>query len=130
MKYSACPDLTKNYPAIDGIAKPERNHHRSDNNCMAEDRVYFDSAEEAIRSDVLPILDLSDAEFEHWYRERFDALTKVLKEWELIGSIPNLGWTDQPMTFGQSVTQFRYQIEGLNEALNHLVALKDRRLAK
>ncbi len=66
-------EWSEKYPAIDGITNGEG--------------VYF---QKPIRSDIEEILNLNDEEFNHWFSERRIASLKLLNDYELVGSIPDL----------------------------------------
>lgn len=68
------PELTKLYPAIDGIAKDRREGHY---------------AEDPIRSDILEILSFDQAKFDAWHKNRYEAIKKHLNEWTVMGDVPD-----------------------------------------
>lgn len=67
------PEWSEKYPALDGITNGKG--------------VYF---QKPIRSDIEEILKLNDKEFNNWFSERKITAQKLLKNYELIGSIPDL----------------------------------------
>lgn len=119
------PELTAQFPAIDGIAKPDRNHRRGED-CMDNPVTWYDLAEDPIRKDVLKIIMLPDHEFESWYLARHNAIRAILTPYELVSSIPNLSNGAHTSVFG-SYTVFRETAETLRKAKDHLKLLKKRR---
>lgn len=74
------PDLTRDYPAIDGITKDEEDSF---------------PAKTAVRSDVENILEMSDNDFNLWYLERRDAISSLLRTYNLVGDIPDLRFANE-----------------------------------
>ncbi len=84
MKFKEHPEWVTEYPAIDGIAKKA---------------LSFFPAQRAIRSDVEEILAKNEFEFNEWYQPRRNAVGRLLEDYKLIGSIPNLEFSDENKKF-------------------------------
>lgn len=101
-RIKARPELSKKFPAIDGLP---------------------DSQGLTVRPDIAGILELSDDEFEQWYQERFDAVSSMLAQIRLIGSVPSLAKKrvereeDETMA---SFSEFYVLLEDLEEAMGVL----------
>ena len=117
------PSLTDKYPAIDGIptaASPGVWEGDFGGPRGAKD------AKEAIRPDVLPILQMTAQQYEEWHGDRMRAIERRLNELKLICTIPNLRYEVMPYNFN-TFTQFKNEIECLNRAKETLRALSKRR---
>jgi hypothetical protein len=109
------PEWTKKYPAIDGIAKSER-----------PSGDYFYPEEKAIRSDIEEILKMNDTNFNRWYNKRKVATENMLKQYEIIGSIPSLNYPFEK--FQNKLTASSYisgPINVLKEGLDYLEKVKE-----
>jgi len=62
MKIKPHPELSEEYPAIDGIKKEHKGFERD-----VERYTTIQQEQNAIRSDVLKILELEDNNFSEWY---------------------------------------------------------------
>lgn len=101
------------YPAIDGIAKEAE--YKGEDNCLSRE------PEKAIRSDIEGILKMDDSKFRIWYNERRIATENMLKQYEIIGSIPALCYGSEERKFDLNSN---YNISGpiriLKEGLDYL----------
>ena len=91
------PDLSEKYPAIDGIIKGER----PPKELRKKDQSYF-PAEQAVRNDVLSLLELSNESFANWYHHRKVAAKKLLEALEILEEIPDLRFGAMAINMGQS----------------------------
>ena len=109
------PELTKLFPAIDGIATKSSNYERDDVKWVTPP--YCE-----IRSDVLEILQMPDSTFIPWYDEKMKAITALIYLFVAVGDVPHLGYgsEEQKLTFGTGFTLLRDQIKLLHEAKKHL----------
>lgn len=78
-----------------------------------------------IRSDVLEILELSEGDFNEWYNERRGMAQILLKQFELVGSVPHLRYSSegQKITMGGCGT-IRDAIGNLKETIKYLDEIK------
>lgn len=118
------PDLSEFHSAIDGIAKPNRNH-RTVGGCMG-DYLAFEQAELAIRPDVAKILNMSDHDFYVWSSTREKAISQQLEQYRLIASVPTLYNGSTPGTF-EGHTAIKSLIEILEQAKENVELIVSRR---
>lgn len=132
MKIKEHPEWSKCYPAIDGIAKLQKPSKEEINKILDKipsKRVYYKEAENAIRSDIEKILKLSDVDFHDWYHERKDATEKMLKQYEIIASIPNLRYSSESQKLGLDALCYISDTIGvLKEGLDYLEKIKEVRV--
>ncbi len=103
------PEWSEKYPAIDGIAG------RYDNLTI-----------KPIRSDIEKILNLNDLHFGDWYNERKNATEKLLKQYEVVASIPDLVHAFEERKFGLEGSAFICTpIKVLKEGLDYLEKIKE-----
>jgi hypothetical protein len=119
------PDLTAGTPAVDGIAKPERNYRQGED-CMDNPVTYCDRAERPIRPDVLAVMAKSDSDFDLWYQARYDAICELQRTYLLVGDVPDLGNGSSSSTFAGHLC-LRSVVETLGRARDHLELIKARR---
>ena len=103
---------SRKYPAIDGIAKDKDYSigHRDEN---------------AIRSDIEKILNFSDAEFNNWYSDRRFIAERLLKDYKVIASIPDLRYPNEDQQMGlDAYSGLGGMIEILKEGLDYLDIIK------
>lgn len=113
------PELTKNYPAIDGIAKPDRNHRMVEG--VGGVSQVFKRAQEPIRPDVLAYV--SDDYFLETATEARNKIEEEIRTLELIGGIPRLDSGTTPTTIG-SYSVIRSRFTALVEALDNIKKLE------
>ena len=103
------PEWSEKYPAIDGITKGGG--------------VDF---QKPIRSDIEKILKLDDEKFNNWFAERRIAALKLLNDYELIGSIPDLGSPFETYKNNLSVkSNIGYFIKTLKDGLDYLEKIRE-----
>lgn len=101
-------DPRKNpYPAIDGI----------------EDRFY---SVLPVRSDVAAIACMDDIQFEKWYAERKDVAIKLLAQYDLFASIPNLVYSSEEQKLDMNArTHVKEHIKSFIDGLEFLDVIRD-----
>lgn len=87
------PEFSKDYPAIDGIAKGER--PPKEEREKIEGGADYLPPENAIRSDVRKILDMDGGSFDSWYRSRSSSVRHLLNSLEIIITIPDLRYASE-----------------------------------
>jgi len=102
-KYPVHPEYSEKYPAIDGIAKPDR-----------PTGDHYIPAEKAIRSDIEKILEMSDDFFNSWYKERLAVSKSLLDQYQIFASIPNLVYASESRKLGMDNGTIRILKEGLD----------------
>jgi len=103
------PEWTGKYTAIDGIAGRDG-----------------DFIIKPIRSDIEEILKLNDLHFGDWYNERKNATESLLKQYEIIGSIPSLAYPFEQFQNGLNAnSHVRVTINLLKEGLDYLEKIKE-----
>ncbi len=131
VKVTQRPEYTGKYSAIDGMAQEGRVliQREGDDGHPAFHAGPTYPSKLPIRSDVQKLLDMSDDDFERWYKARQLAIVSELNKWKLIGDVPHLTYPaeDQRWTFGSAVTAFKQVTETLQQALKHLEVIKARR---
>ncbi len=119
-------ELSKRYRAIDGIPMP----------VVMYRPIYGDGKEHvskpgklAIRSDVEKILNFDDKTFSKWYTERKESAERLLRDYEMFGSIPNLsyGSEDARLNMRDSSSVMVGHISSLREGLDYLEIIKELR---
>lgn len=124
MKIDKRPDLTEKYPAIDGIAKPERNARWTED-CMGNEVKLSEPAEDAVRGDILELLKMPLEDFSTWVSPRYFAARELRDMLELIGGIPDLGWAHKEHSFSGR-TSIRNLLQDAEDAMLHCCALMER----
>jgi hypothetical protein len=121
-EYEMVPLDISNYPAVDGVAKKDRNHRWSDLN----EATLYDPAQKGIRPDVEKILSMVDNEFDWWYEARKTATTKLIESYKLFASIPDLGYgTGEHIMTSQ--THVQTHLDTLEKGLEYLEVIKKAR---
>jgi len=116
------PEWSKFYPAIDGIEKKAQYIKDQPYN----EKILFKKAEKPIRSDIEEILKLDNVSFSKWYNERKAAAKNLLKQYELIGSIPALACSSEHDKFDlTSNCNFNGTVNLLKEGLDYLEKIKE-----
>lgn len=114
MILKARPEWTRDFPAIDGIQKPVDTYMDDDPNGGRSEYVRKPE-EEAIRSDVIEILNMDSCQFSIWIKRRRYAILQLLEHYELFASIPHLGY---------GAEKSRYTMCAITHVGNHLASLK------
>jgi hypothetical protein len=78
---------------------------------------------DTIRSDVVKLITLDDDNFTKWYNKRKNATERLLKDYEIFSSIPNLNYEEgnDDMTANTSVKE---HLTTLKEGLEHLKLIR------
>jgi hypothetical protein len=109
-KYPVHAEYSEKYPAIDGIAKPERPTGN-----------YVRPAEKAIRSDIEKILEMDDANFKLWFIQREEATHNLLHQYQLFVSIPDIRYGSEKQKLGMDAnTVISTTIGTLKEGIEYL----------
>jgi|SRR3989344_2994706 len=129
MKIKQYSEYSEKYPAIDGIAKSERPSEDEIEEIMQRDQsmdtISVSPAERAIRSDIEKILTLSARDFNCWYVKREEIVEKLLREYEIVASIPDLRYGGEEQKYGlDSHSIFNDVIGTLKEAREYLEVIK------
>lgn len=77
------------------------------------------------RPDIDKIIMQSDTDFHKWYSERKEVTERILRDYELFASIPNLGYQHENSM--EAITAVRDQIDALKKGLEYLDALSELR---
>jgi hypothetical protein len=125
MVYKEHPEWSGEYPAIDGIAKPDRDFREADLG-----GTYYTPAELSIRSDIEKIFQMEDEDFDGWYKERHSTSKSLLEQIKLAGDVPYLGQSSEDgkgSTIGTSHHSLRSIVESLEKSLDYLDKIKTAR---
>jgi len=116
------PDLTEYYSAIDGIGKSDRNFHEGDMGGQ-----WYTPAEEPIRPDIMKILKMPNLEYIDWFTSRYEATSKLLKDWKLFASVPYLsyGAQENDMTASTRVKDIKENLEKALDYLERIAVLRE-----
>jgi len=126
MRLKQRPEYSEKYPAIDGIAKEERPSKGERDVMIAEnplEEVYYHPSEKAIRPDIENILGLDDAGFDEWYKTRKSVAERLLKDYEVVGTIPHLQFGSRQNNL-TCISHLSGVIESLEEGLEYLEIIK------
>lgn len=121
------PELTEDYPAIDGIPKEQSpSSEEASRRLKYQDEVYIRHAERAIRSDIEEILKLDNLRFDVWYNNRKEVTEKLLREYETFASIPDLrnASEEQKVNLGYTSGVINNTIVDLRRGLDYLEKIK------
>lgn len=119
------PELTRDYPAIDGIERPLGPATTMECKTSGEYYPWRRPGKPAMRDDLLELLSLPPAEFNRKISDWRTVVTARLEQLRVITSVPNLRQEQSGSTF-HSYTQLSNEQQYLEEALKHLQALTDR----
>lgn len=115
------PEWSEKYPAIDGIAKEQVAYQHD----RTRPPVVDVPNQEPIRSDVEAILELGDDEFEEWYRTRKETAERLLRDYETVGSIPDLWYAHEQQQL--TIRPYMNIIGVLEKGLEYLDIIKQAR---
>ena len=120
MKIKEYPKFSEKYPAIDGIAKGERPPEEERRKGLS----YLPS-ENAIRSDIEEILEMSDIAFDSWYRSRKNSVLGLLNQFEILVTIPDLRYGSEKSKHGLDANAYVQDIhETLKRGLEYVKVIK------
>lgn len=112
MKIKKYPEFSKDYTAIDGIAKDERPSKEERENMRGG--VSYLPSENAIRSDIEKILKMDSIAFDSWYRSRKNSVLGLLNDFEILVTIPDLRYGSEDAKNSLDANAY---ISGLHESL-------------
>ena len=119
MKTKQHPEFSDKYPAIDGIKKE---HDGYDNGDHYVTRVH---EQEAIRSDVLEILNLDGIKFDSWYRSKTSSLLDLLNSLRIVVKVPDLRYMSESQKLGLDASSgLKDLIETLERGLEYVEVIK------
>jgi hypothetical protein len=119
------PEWKLKYPAVDGFGyntekEMEELEKKHPGEFFGETRF-----KKPIRSDIEKILGLNDEDFTKWFSDRKITALRLLKEYEIIGTIPSLnyGFEDQQYNM-TAMTHLNDTIGVLKESIEYLDVIK------
>ena len=119
------PEFSEKYPAIDGIEKDTKREIDSLRKQFPESDIPYKEPEKAIRSDIEKILALNDEEFHKWFSERKITAQKLLNNYELVGSIPDLIYASEDQKNGLTANVYLGEpIKILKKGIEYLEVIK------
>ena len=120
------PEWTEKYSAIDGFKyDTKKDVEEFRRKFVGEIGGPSLRVKKVIRSDIEGILKLNDEDFTKWFSERKITAQRLLKDYELLGTIPCLtyGFEDQQYNL-TAITHLNDTIEILKEGIEYLDIIK------
>ncbi len=119
------PEWRQKYSAVDGFKDSteeaiENLQRKHPGESFGEPRI-----KNPIRSDIEKILQLNDGNFTKWFADRKIAAQKLLKQYEIIGTIPSLNYGFEDHQYDMtSNTCLKDTIDVLKESIEYLDIIK------
>ena len=119
------PEWKNKYQAVDGFKYDTKKKKWKDLREYPGEFFGQTRVKNPIRSDIEKILKLNDEDFTKWFSERKITAQRLLKEYEIIGTIPCLTYGFEDMQYNMSaIAYFNNTIKNLKEGIEYLDIIK------